>query len=388
MSPLGKFTLSLLGLRFFGAEGFFVGMFLGHMLIDRTVAIRHLEEALSRVDDNIRLLLPYKIFRYYNRLDGNFWGKAWGGLLGAALWGVNGFIVLFIVGHFLFDTPNSRHARRYRRKFDFFWDNNWGKIGGAVLGFVCQSRILLFVGIIIGFFVDYYRVEKADLFPFVKLRQFWYRVNPLKLWRHSKEARHVSYIQAMAGLAAKVAKADGVVSENEIRVFKKVFAVKEEDTSRVAKVFNMEKATLSGFEGYAGQLKILTEGKLPLKESVLDNLFKIASADGKVTDAALEILRKIAEIIECPQGNFEVIRDIYLPRAAGEPLQSFYDVLGVLCNASEAEIKKRWKILIVQYHPDRLQAKGASSEEIEAATQKMAEINNAYEMILKSRRKV
>ena len=96
MSPLGKFTLALLGLRFFGAEGFFIGLFLGHMLIDRTLVITALEKRLSLLDDNIRLMLPYKIYRYYNRIDGNFWGKIWGMLFGSLLYGVNGFILFFI----------------------------------------------------------------------------------------------------------------------------------------------------------------------------------------------------------------------------------------------------------------------------------------------------
>ena len=96
MSPLGKFTLALLGLRIFGASGFFWGLFLGHILIDRTKVIKNLEKQLSIVDDNIRLFLPYKYYRYYNVIDGNFWGKLWGLILGSILFGFHGFIVCFI----------------------------------------------------------------------------------------------------------------------------------------------------------------------------------------------------------------------------------------------------------------------------------------------------
>lgn len=386
MSPLGKFTLALIGLRFFGAEGFFIGMFLGHMLIDRTLLIKELEKYLSMADDNIRLMLPYRFYRYYNRIDGNFWGKLWGMIFGSILFGLNGFILFFIVGHFVFDTPNSRHARQFRKQFDYIWDNNWAKIAGAVIGFICNSEILMFSGIIIGFFIDYYRMEHASLLPFMAVKRFWYRVNPLKLWRHSKEARHVSYIQAMAGLAAKVAKADGVVSENEIRTFKRVFAVKEEENSKIAAVFNAEKSTVDGFENYANQLRRLTGKNLDLKESVIDNLFKIAAADGNVFDgAAWEIIKQVATIIELPEGNFEVIADIYKPKAKSSTVQDFYDILGVLYNASDCEVKRRWKELIVQYHPDRLQAQGANVQELEVATMRMAEINNAYQSIKKSR---
>ena len=67
-------------------------------------------------------------------------------------------------------------------------------------------------------------------------------------------------------------------------------------------------------------------------------------------------------------------------------VKSLYDVLGVLRTASDNEIKSKWKELINIYHPDRIQAGGATVEEVEKATLKMAEINNAYQNIMKSRK--
>ena len=385
MSPLGKLTFAIIGLRLFGAEGFFVGMFLGHFIVDRTHLIVSLERRLSIIDDNIRLMLPYRYYRYYNRIDGNFWGKIWGMIVGGTLYGLNGLILLFILGHFIFDTPKSHHATRWRKKFDHFWDNHWGKIAGAIVGFVCQSKIILFCGVVIGFFVDYYRMENATLIPFEPIRRFWKKINPLKLWRHSKEARHVAFIRAMAGLAAKVAKSDGQVSEQEIRVFKKIFVVKEEETSYVAKTFNDAKKSTKGIEKYAVIIKDICAGNLEMQESVVENLFKIAVADGKINNDALELLKKISLIVGLPEGNFEIIKDIYLPKAKSKMIQDYYDVLGVLYTATDAEIKAKWKKLIIQYHPDRQQAKGASVKEIEIATAKMAEINLAYQEIVKMR---
>lgn len=386
MSPFGKFCLAVLGLRIFGAEGFFIGLVLGHLLIDRTVLIKKFKAALSTFDDNIRIMLPYKYYRYYNRLDGNFWGKLLGGLLGGILYGIDGFIVLFILGHYLFDTPKSHHAGEFRRQADIFIDKNLAKIIGAVFGFVCQSPILMFAGIVIGFFIDYYRIEQASMFPFDLLRGFWLRCNPLKWWVNSKEARHVAYVQAVSGLAVIVAKADGNISENEIRVFKKLFIVTENENSRAAKIFKNAKISDKDLQSYANQLKLLTENNLSLKESVIDNLFKVASADCQVTEKEFGLLRQIADMIELPEGNFNVICNIYRPRDKSATTNCFYEVLGVPANAADAEIKRRWKELIVKYHPDRLQSRGASVEEIAVSTQRMAEINNAYQVIMKSRR--
>lgn len=386
MSPLGKFTLALIGLRLFGAEGFFVGMFLGHFLIDRTHLIVSLESRLSIIDDNIRLMLPYKYYRYYNRIDGNFWGKIWGMLLGGILYGLNGFILLFIVGHFVFDTPKSHNATRWRKKFDHFWDNHWGKIAGAILGFVCQSKIVLFCGVVIGFFADYFRMENPTLVPIGAISKVWKKINPLKLWRHSKEARHVMYIRSMAGLAAKIAKVDGVVSENEIRTFKKLFVIKDVESSKVAKVFNEAKKTAKGYEKFAKQLKDICADNVEMQENIIENLFKIAEADGKICDEKQDLLLKIAKEIGMPEGNFDVIKNQHIPKVKNSVIQDYYDVLGVLYTATDAEIKSRWKKLIIEYHPDRKQAKGASAAEIEITTAKMAEINFAYQEIVKMRR--
>ena len=65
MAPLGKFILAVIGLRLLGANGFLWGMLLGHLLIDKTRVISKIESALGQLDENIRLLLPYNISRYY-----------------------------------------------------------------------------------------------------------------------------------------------------------------------------------------------------------------------------------------------------------------------------------------------------------------------------------
>lgn len=387
MSPLGKFTLALLGLRFFGAAGLFWGLFLGHILIDRTKLIKILEKQLSIIDDNIRLMLPYKFYRYYNRIDGNFWGKIWGTIFGSVLFGFHGFLLFFIVGHFVFDTPDSRHARAFRSGLDDFFNRNLGKIFGGIVGFSLQSRILLFVGIILGFFADCYRSEKQFRPQLSFFKMLWFKTNPFKIMLNSFSARHTSMVQSMAGLSAKIAKADGQVSENEIRVFKQLFDIPANENHKVSKIFNKAKTSVQGWESYARQIRRLTRGDLDLKESVMENLFKMALADGMYSCRELELLESISRVIELPAGNFDVIKQSFEPKTStSSNVKDFYEVLGIFCNASDCEIKARWKELINIYHPDRVQANGASAEEVEKCTLKMAEINNAYQSIMKSRK--
>ena len=144
----------------------------------------------------------------------------------------------------------------------------------------------------------------------------------------------------------------------------------------------------SGDVAGSGACKLVgPAGEVEVKEGVIENLFKIATADGQFGAEELKLIKEIAKAIELPEGNFTVIRQAYEPKIATESsVADFYDVLGVLRTASDNEIKSKWKELINIYHPDRIQAGGATVEEVEKATLKMAEINNAYQNIMKSRK--
>lgn len=385
MTPLGKLTLAIIGLRLFGAVGFLWGMFLGHVLIDRSLVKNIIKQKLSQLDDTIRLMLPFRLYHYYNYLIEHVLGKLWGVIIGGLTFGWAGIAVMALLGHILFDCQRCKNCRELRYAFEDFWNKNLGKIFGGLIGFTFKSKLLLFIGVILGFFFDSFRLEgglrtKLKLGPILN---FWSKINPLKLALRSQEARDVSFVQSMAGLAAKISKADGAVSENEIRTFKKLFNT--DKNPKIARIFNEAKQTTAGYQAYAKQLKILSRDNLDMKESIIENLFKIAIVDGEILGEEKDMLEDIANIIELPQGNYTIIKDRFIFKPVNNSLQDFYEILGIFYNASDKEIKRRWKELINQYHPDLAQAKGATAQEIEACTLKMAEINNAYEHIMKSR---
>ena len=385
MTPLGKLTLAIIGLRFFGALGFFWGMFLGHILIDRTLVKTFLKQKLNQIDDNIRLMLPFHLYRYYNYLIDQVLGKLWGTVLGGLTFGWAGVAILGLLGHFLFDCKRCKNCKEFRYAFEDFWNKNLGKIAGGLIGFTLKNKVLLFIGVILGFFFDSFRLEGGlrSKLKLGSILNFWSKINPLKLALRSQEAKDVAFVQSMAGLAAKISKADGVVSENEIRTFKKLFAT--DRNPKIARIFNDAKQTTQDYQAYAKQLQMLSHDNLDMKESIIENLFKIAVVDGEVLPDELDILEDIANIIELPQGNYIIIKDRFIFKPSNDTIQDYYEVLGVFYNASDKEIKRRWKELINQYHPDLAQARGASQQEIENCTLKMAEINNAYEHIMKSR---
>lgn len=385
MSPLGKLTLALIGLRLWGANGFFIGLFLGHMLIDKTYVIRNVEKQINRLDDQIRVKLPYKYYRYYNRLDGNIWGKIWGAILGTLLFGFWGFVLFFIAGQVIFDMPQNTKIRKIKKKTDHFFDNHWGKFLGAVIGFVLESPVLIFVGLILGFVADYQRLEGAKLMPFASLSRYWQKINPLKLWRHAQSGEHRKYLEVMAALAALIAEADGKVSEKEAAMFRQVFAVKPEQESLVAEIFGNRKKHSGTFDKYALQLEKLTKDNEDLKESSIENLFRIAAADEVIKEEELRLLKQTSRIINLDERVFARLKRRFTPKPVDKKLSNCYDVLGVPYDASLPEIKAKWKKLIVIYHPDKLNE--ASEEEIKIATLRMTEINLAYQEIVKTKGK-
>ncbi|MDD4557104.1 MAG: TerB family tellurite resistance protein [Alphaproteobacteria bacterium] len=384
MSPLGKLTFSVIGLKLFGISGFLWGLCLGHILLDRTVILKFLFHRLNNLDDNMRLMLPYKYYNLYDKFFSHFFGKVWGIVLGAWAFGWIGAIALALLGHFIFDMQDNEKIKHFKCHFKTFFDDNLFKFLGFTLGFSLQSKILLFTGIILGFFIDFLRSDSGLISKIKPLNVLWPRANFLKMASHSQEAKKVAFIQAMTVLAAKLAKADGIVSRGEVNTFKKLFFISSDD-HKLKKIFEEAQETSEGYEPYAKQIKNIIKDDLDQKEDVIDNLFKIISADGICLEE-LNILKNIAKIIDLPEGNFEAIRKRYeIKDTSNNEIKDYYKTLGVSYSASNNDIRIAWRELTTANHPDKVMAKGGSEYDIAMSNMRMAEINEAYQQIMKQR---
>ena len=281
-------------------------------------------------------------------------------------------------------TPTK--IRRIKKDTDHFFDNHWGAILGLVIGFVCRSPLIVCLGVILGFIADYQRLEGARLIPFQNLSKYWQKINPLKLWRNAYGGEHRRYLEVMAALAASIAEADGKVTAKEKEVFNQVFAVKPKQKSLVADIFNTPTKHLRSVEQYALVLEELTRMNEDLKESSLESLFKIAAANVAVSEKQLEMLKQIVDIINLDPEAFVKIKSIFYKKPISKKLAKCYEILEVPQDASMAEIKAQWKKMIMIHHPDKLT--NASKEQIKEATAKMADINRAYQEIVKAKTKI
>lgn len=198
--------------------------------------------------------------------------------------------------------------------------------------------------------------------------------------------RRVSFSVAIIALSAKMAKADGVVNDAEVRAFRQIFDFPEEEARNVARLYNLARQDVAGYEAYAERLANLCSGEnrcnCEMLESVIDGLFHIAKADGLIHERELVFLAHIAEIFGITEDHFETIMARHVHKDGRDP----YRVLGVSPQETFSDIRRRYHKLVAEHHPDKLIARGVPMELHAAANERMAALNAAYAAIEKERR--
>ena len=195
--------------------------------------------------------------------------------------------------------------------------------------------------------------------------------------------RRVAFSVAMIALSAKMAKADGIVTQDEIRAFQDIFAMPAEERRNVERLYRLAMADTAGYEAYAERLAGLCGSGQPncrMLEDILDGLFHIAKADGVVHEAELRFLRRISEIFAISDRRFEAILARHVT-GESDP----WAVLGVARGAPFDEVRRTYLRLVSDNHPDRMIARGVPEEFLALANDRMAALNAAYETIERGR---
>ena len=185
----------------------------------------------------------------------------------------------------------------------------------------------------------------------------------------------------MIALGAKMAKADGVVTSDEIKAFREVFHIPQNDMKNVGRIFDQAKQDVNGYEVYAGQVSQIFASKPQVLEDLLEGLFHIAKADKVIHEAELQFLKNVAKIFGLSQEDFLRIKEGHLNKGRVDP----YKVLGLNKDSSDEDIRNCYKKLVKDNHPDALIAQGMPEEFIKVANDKLAVINDAYDQIEKER---
>ena len=186
---------------------------------------------------------------------------------------------------------------------------------------------------------------------------------------------------AVIALSAKMAKADGVVTPDEVAVFERLFRVEPAEAANVRRLFDLARRDTAGYESYARQIARRFASNPALLEDILDGLFEIAKADGVLHPGESAFLERVGEIFGFAPNEFRRIRASHFAPEASDP----YLILGVDYGASDEEVRRTFLRLVRENHPDSLIGRGVPAEFIRLATDKLAAINGAYEK-LKSER--
>ena len=240
----------------------------------------------------------------------------------------------------------------------------WGKIIGGAAGFALGGPLGALLGVAAGHAVD--RMSDAA---------------GATAADSGTDVRQVAFTIAVVALGAKMAKADGHVTRDEVTAFKQVFRIAQDEEKNVARFFDQAKKDTTGFELYARQVARMFQDNPAVLEELLDCLFHIARADGVYHPNEKAFLKEVSEIFGFSAADFRRIEAKNMGPDEADP----YTVLGVAHGSTDTEVKAAYRKLIKEHHPDRLVAQGMPEDVVELANEKLAAINDAYAKVEKER---
>jgi len=190
----------------------------------------------------------------------------------------------------------------------------------------------------------------------------------------------VAFAIAVIALGAKMAKADGRVTRDEVAAFREVFHIPRGEEVAAARIYNLARRDIAGFESYAAKIARMFRDRPGALADMLEGLVYIAMADGEFHAREAAFLESVRSIFGVSPEEYRSIRARYLPDEH-DP----YAVIGVSPEATHDEIRRQYRVRVRELHPDQMLARGVPEEARRLAEQRLASVNAAYEEILRER---
>ncbi len=251
----------------------------------------------------------------------------------------------------------------------------WGKALGGAFGFTIGGPLGALLGIALGHSFDrgLGQVTGASA-------------------EADQERIQAAFFTATFSVMGYIAKCDGRVSRDEIKLAEAVMdrlGLNAEMRASAKKLFNEGKAPDFPIGDVIEQFRRETHRRTTLMQMFLEIQLQAAYADGVMHPAEKDALQDICRRLGIPLSRLERLDEMLRAGFGGgeatASLDDAYRILGVDTSTSDAELKKAYRRLMSQHHPDKLVAKGLPEEMIEDATEKTQQIKSAYELIRKSR---
>lgn len=253
------------------------------------------------------------------------------------------------------------------------------KILGALSGFLIFGFIGLILGLIAGSFVDRLVAYGPG------------GVNPFNAAR-----RQAVFLETVFILMGKLAKADGRVSESEVshvEQFMQKLRMTREHRLKAIALFKQGASADYDIHPQLNEFLSVCGHSRNLRQVLLVYLIIMGLSDGNLNSAEDNLLRSIAGRLGYSPAAFEQLLDMVMNQmhfAAGgassaNALDDAYKALGVSKDSTDEEIKRAYRKLMSQYHPDKLMGQGVPEDMIAVATEQAKEVQIAYDLIKKSR---
>jgi len=257
----------------------------------------------------------------------------------------------------------------------------WGKLFGGTFGFMLGGPLGALIGAAIGHQLDGRAQDFSDEAQGV----------------FGRERIQMAFFSATFSVMGHLAKADGKVTADEIHLAQQVMLQMQLDArlkKLAQRLFNEGKAASFPLDDVLDQLKRECRHRHTLLRMFLEIQMQAALADGVIHAAERKLLLHVATRIGFSVTEFEQLEAMlnaagrYGSEAGPAPevqLSDAYDMLNVSADATDAEVKKAYRRLMSQHHPDKLVAKGLPEEMMKLATEKTHQIRQAYELVRKYR---
>ena len=235
----------------------------------------------------------------------------------------------------------------------------WGSLIGGMVGFSLAGPFGMLIGSLIGGKISRTRSAAGNFGTFAQPQQI--------------------FALSLIILSAKLSKADGQVSKEELIAVRNKLKIPENEIEQVGKIFNKAKQESTGYEPYAQQIAQIYKNNPNVLEEVINILFYIAEADGNVSKSELDMMQHIAQIFGLNQVQFNAIKE---SRKSSDKLNP-YIVLESKPEENLQTIRKKYLKLSKEHHPDLLISKGVPQEVIAESKKKMRAINSAWDQVQK-----
>jgi DnaJ like chaperone protein len=250
----------------------------------------------------------------------------------------------------------------------------WGKVIGGFAGLVMGGPFGAVMGAALGHAADQGAIPRVAFGP---------GMNPARV-AAMLGGRDQLFAIGVVVLSAKLAKCDGPVVREEIDAFKRNFRIPPAATRDIGRLFDQARDSNDSFEPYARQLGDAFADAPGVLEDVMGALFAIARADKPVNGREMEFLERVHTGFRLNNVAWDRVRGA-TQRVRMEPADDAYATLGVPRSASNDEVRQAWRTLVRANHPDSLAARGVPKEFVASATNKVAGINAAWDIVKRER---